>query len=1401
MASDNRNFHLFALEAHSFFPLDTTTDTNNRNINNTDDNTNDFPTMTNPNFQSDDPNAAASASSSSIATANKDLLLQIYSGVNVLNLNNQSLLSTTSSRSLTPNSYQHTNSSNPNPNNSNSIGNSFTPESQVSLSPALMAPLDSDNHSAYGTTTEDDTSTKFNYIRPNTGDSTSTNFHENTSSFQQPSSSLSCSNLELNDNDLIMNFLNNPAGNNQKLTMTATTTTSSDSTSSSPLAFHTASKIQQPDTFNINSTDSFSITTAISPNNRVGISNNNISNINFHHSNGNGGASFAKSDELTFDIDSEFLGVGTGLLNIEESSGPFANNYNKARNNSNLTISEIVRDNDTQMAITEVPVSNASKPKRLDFNNSDALPIREIDEADLVAGSTKLPTSQQAPPAPQVRTNLAFPTHIKAKIMNQQQQQQQQQQQHTMKNKNNPLRIAIDNTQSLFRPGHTRNGSLCSMMGKTSLLSPMSASAVGPKKFSSELTLDIVATRKDFSSNNSLKTPAFQTSVLDFSQLQDLKKKSHHKVQKSGISKSSTNTSHHKKSQSLNSQSFSSLTSLSNQELDKKFVNISRNSLHSLANNNSSSGNINNNVNGHGQYPPITPITAGNTPLATPTSRTIPVLQPQHHNFHGKTLSQMCGNNFSPINNGFQEISIPNEYSTQKVDQKYEKPLAYNDNNNKIGNRSESDSFYASIVATSGDEAANTNEIEPTKSVDSEKCTSQESALQPTITIDKTGTGNSSSSLGKYESFISTDNLFDDKDGIKFDLVSSDDNDEWKTNPFDGNHGLSNSPAEIVDNPDGAVQESGLPDNITINPSKLTSPISRSFTNFFKLKSDSNNLNIGALNNTSFNFNLGDDDLNKILPLATPDDRLYGIPELVRQNQSQSQIHGQSNYQPNYNSIDGNNNTNFNTWKSDKLSDDGFSNSSSDGIDMKFRFELFDNDKFYASDEELINDEARAAVAIDNDDNDNFGIIDIGDIDNDNDDDNEIDSDTPNYKALFQDVSNNINYKIMKSKKLKSNNNTESSNINSGASTNANSNSEILGDSHSHQRKNSLTTKASLKDKLTRKKYHTKHISIDIEPVKKLQSKSSGSSLGGCSLKEKLKSPTGILNKKSKQIQQLSQLQQLQNYAAGGLIAGVNNSNYLRNRAASVNSSLDNLSIVNSLNGGSSIFSSHTGNSSIYSATTNETHPEDSKGRGFISNHKDGAVADNSYNVNNSSSKQGPLQQPPMNKYLGTVIQNTRNENTANIHKKSSSLPVNRFTGAVPNRISPNSSDPTIISQAKPFHTSHSDNTATANNANGHFANMSQQQSMFITAAHTHPEIPVKQPSRRGRKPSTDYDPTKIFSCSLCPRKFKRQEHLKRHFRSLHTGEKPFNCHLCGKNFSRSDNLGQHLKTHGNGFK
>lgn len=75
----------------------------------------------------------------------------------------------------------------------------------------------------------------------------------------------------------------------------------------------------------------------------------------------------------------------------------------------------------------------------------------------------------------------------------------------------------------------------------------------------------------------------------------------------------------------------------------------------------------------------------------------------------------------------------------------------------------------------------------------------------------------------------------------------------------------------------------------------------------------------------------------------------------------------------------------------------------------------------------------------------------------------------------------------------------------------------------------------------------------------------------------------------------------------------------------------------------------------------------------------------------------------------------------------------------------------------------------------------------------------VQPIARRGRKQSLTDDPSKTFVCTLCSRRFRRQEHLKRHYRSLHTHDKPFECNECGKKFSRSDNLSQHARTHGVG--
>ena len=84
-------------------------------------------------------------------------------------------------------------------------------------------------------------------------------------------------------------------------------------------------------------------------------------------------------------------------------------------------------------------------------------------------------------------------------------------------------------------------------------------------------------------------------------------------------------------------------------------------------------------------------------------------------------------------------------------------------------------------------------------------------------------------------------------------------------------------------------------------------------------------------------------------------------------------------------------------------------------------------------------------------------------------------------------------------------------------------------------------------------------------------------------------------------------------------------------------------------------------------------------------------------------------------------------------------------------------------------------------------------------SAHNSSTSSIQPVARRGRKQSLTEDPSKTFVCTLCSRRFRRQEHLKRHYRSLHTHDKPFECNECGKKFSRSDNLSQHARTHGTG--
>ncbi|KAF2015898.1 hypothetical protein BU24DRAFT_462120 [Aaosphaeria arxii CBS 175.79] len=118
-----------------------------------------------------------------------------------------------------------------------------------------------------------------------------------------------------------------------------------------------------------------------------------------------------------------------------------------------------------------------------------------------------------------------------------------------------------------------------------------------------------------------------------------------------------------------------------------------------------------------------------------------------------------------------------------------------------------------------------------------------------------------------------------------------------------------------------------------------------------------------------------------------------------------------------------------------------------------------------------------------------------------------------------------------------------------------------------------------------------------------------------------------------------------------------------------------------------------------------------------------------------------------------------------------------------------------------------SDFQGKAQSSENHSASSSQQNSGAASEAENveasssddNSSPAVAPTSRRGRKQSLTEDPSKTFVCNLCSRRFRRQEHLKRHYRSLHTHDKPFECTDCGKKFSRSDNLSQHQRTHGTG--
>jgi C2H2 transcription facotor len=145
-----------------------------------------------------------------------------------------------------------------------------------------------------------------------------------------------------------------------------------------------------------------------------------------------------------------------------------------------------------------------------------------------------------------------------------------------------------------------------------------------------------------------------------------------------------------------------------------------------------------------------------------------------------------------------------------------------------------------------------------------------------------------------------------------------------------------------------------------------------------------------------------------------------------------------------------------------------------------------------------------------------------------------------------------------------------------------------------------------------------------------------------------------------------------------------------------------------------------------------------------------------------------------------------------------SSVPASKKRAASAKKARSEYSDAESDYQGK-TQTSGDDNTASGASSQHHSGQNSNADNAVSSGSDENGSTPVATTSRRGRKQSLTEDPSKTFVCTLCSRRFRRQEHLKRHYRSLHTGDKPFECTDCGKKFSRSDNLSQHQRTHGTG--
>ena len=249
----------------------------------------------------------------------------------------------------------------------------------------------------------------------------------------------------------------------------------------------------------------------------------------------------------------------------------------------------------------------------------------------------------------------------------------------------------------------------------------------------------------------------------------------------------------------------------------------------------------------------------------------------------------------------------------------------------------------------------------------------------------------------------------------------------------------------------------------------------------------------------------------------------------------------------------------------------------------------------------------------------------------------------------------------------------------------------------------------------------------------------------------------------------------------------VNPATYIRNKPKYKNEQSE----VNSLNGSNNNSNSNTEKSSIHNYNSSGSYSENIDPRNLNSINSN----DSSINNRNIQAERGDSDSD-LSTSLGSSSNTPSSLATASKRILGSKLMLKRKNSQINTNATPQQPPPPPATTA----TSTTNSTTTTIVSKGVEVEVDLQSLDLPPTTQIFPTNIINSKNRtRGRKENKEadlVDLTKIYLCNYCSRRFKRQEHLKRHFRSLHTFEKPYDCSICHKKFSRSDNLNQHLKIH-----